>query len=142
MDKILNLTQHDATAEQIAEGVVDPASFEDAQFDAIGEGDDATKFVRRQLTFDRLPTADEIIGRALMIAEMAASTGCKQAMIGGAPYLMAALEQALRDEGIEPVYAFSVRESVEETMPDGSVRKTQKFRHAGWVPAVSTTEGW
>jgi hypothetical protein len=54
-------------------------------------------------------------------------------MIGGAPYLMAPLEVALRAHGITPLYAFSVRESVEQTQPDGSVRKIAVFRHGGFV---------
>jgi hypothetical protein len=57
-------------------------------------------------------------------------------MIGGAPYLMAPLERSLRSVGVYPVYAFSVRESVEQTAPDGTVRKTNVFRHAGFVPAA------
>ena len=32
-----------------------------------------------------------------------------------------------------PIYAFSVRESVEETLPDGTVHKTACFRHKGFV---------
>jgi len=47
---------------------------------------------------------------------------------------------ALRDQGIEPVYAFSVRESIEQTQPDGSVRKVNVFRHAGFVDAAPQGE--
>ena len=84
------------------------------------------------------------------IAELAVSNGLggddaddpvpARAMIGGAPYLMAPLETALRVIGIEPVYAFSTRASVEQTMPDGSVRKVNDFRHAGFVPAIDKGE--
>lgn len=56
-----------------------------------------------------------------------------QAMIGGATYLMEALAKALRDCGIRPLYAFSTRVSVEQAMPDGSVRKVNEFRHLGFV---------
>ena len=56
-------------------------------------------------------------------------------MIGGAPYLMAPLEKELRGWGLVPVYAFSVRESTEVVQDDGSVRKVNTFRHAGWVEA-------
>lgn len=56
-------------------------------------------------------------------------------MVGGAPFFMAPLEAALRAVNIIPVYAFSKRESVEEKQPDGSVKKTQVFKHAGFVPA-------
>lgn len=54
-------------------------------------------------------------------------------MIGGAPYLMAPLERMLKKSGYRPVYSFSERRSVEETLPDGSVKKTAVFAHVGWV---------
>ena len=54
-------------------------------------------------------------------------------MIGGAPWLMSSIENALRDHRITPIYAFSVRESAEQVQPDGSVRKVNIFRHAGFV---------
>jgi len=142
---IINLTQHPATPEQVAAGVFDmPPSL---------RGD-----LSALLTFDAPPSAEEIHARAHDIAIMAAmlasgadraeevdgtvadnDTGAfaLQAMIGGAPYLMAPLETALRENGIEPVYAFSIRESVEQSQPDGTVRKVNIFRHAGFVPAVA-----
>lgn len=130
---IVNLTQHPATPDQIAAGVVDLPAAERASLTGL-------------LTFDSLPVAGEIEARAADIAELAVSNGFggddaddpvpARAMIGGAPYLMAPLETALRVIGIEPVYAFSTRASVEQTMPDGSVRKVNDFRHAGFVPAV------
>ena len=59
------------------------------------------------------------------------------AMIGGALWLMAPLAAALREQGIEAVFAFSVRETEEQKQADGSVRKVAVFRHAGFVPAVA-----
>lgn len=126
---ILNLTQHTATPEQ---GVVEPA-------------DKAT--VAGLLTFEELPTVFDIAARARALAEIArahfdahvgylggGSLGAgKCAMIGGAPFLMSALEGALTEAGIRPLYAFSLRESAETVQPDGSVRKTQVFRHIGFV---------
>jgi len=121
---ILNLTQHNATPDQIAQGVADlpdPQNLRDA------------------LTFDALPSAEEISNRAAYIAAMAQAfdmerdQGPISAMIGGAPFLMSSLEGALREVGIEPIYAFSVRESVDQTQPDGSVRKVAIFRHQGFV---------
>lgn len=128
----LNLTQHPASAEQIAAGVVDlPA----AQRQALTEA----------LTVDALPGREAIEARCDYIAELACQHGLggddsddqhpAMAMIGGAPWMMRALEDALIACGIEPVYAFSVRESIEQTQPDGSVRKVNVFRHAGFVPA-------
>jgi len=130
--KILNLTQHPATADQIAEGVVD----------LVGE---SLAELKRLLTFDAIPTKEEIQRRAASIARIAAEQNyevCDEdfaterfahAMIGGAPFLMSALESALMDEFLTPLYAFSVRESVEKTQDDGSVQKTNVFRHAGFV---------
>jgi hypothetical protein len=130
---IINLTQHPATAEQKAAGVVDLA------------GDELAS-LRNALTFCALPEAHEIRHRAEFVAELAAANGLggddgedpipAQAMIGGALWLMGPLTEALRARGIEAVFAFSVRETEESQQPDGSVRKVAVFRHAGFVPAV------
>ena len=123
---ILNLTQHPATTEQIEAGVVDlPDSVRPA---LIG-----------WLTFSQLPSREEIEDRAEALALLADSLlpeeGDPAAMIGGAPYLMAPLEAALRNQRIRPLYAFSRRESIEQVLPDGTVRKTSIFRHAGFIAA-------
>lgn len=120
---ILNLTQHTATPEQLAVGVVDLPTHE------------RRSHLQGLLTFAGLPSRDEVEQRAKMIARLAEDGPCERAMIGGAPYLMAPLERALLAIGITPVYAFSVRDTAEERQPDGSVRKVNVFRHAGWVPA-------
>jgi hypothetical protein len=57
-------------------------------------------------------------------------------MIGGALWLMPALATELMDHEIEPVFAFTKRETEEQPQPDGSVRKVAVFRHAGFVPVV------
>lgn len=118
---ILNLTQHAATAEQIAQGVVDlnPHHGEIQQLKAL-------------LTFESLPSAEEVYDRADAIADFAQSYFVDTAMIGGAPYLMGALERALNKRGIKPVYAFSERVSVEKVI-DGVVVKTNEFKHVGLV---------
>ena len=46
---------------------------------------------------------------------------------------MIILHQILADNGINPVYAFSVRESEEQVQADGSVKKVAVFRHRGFV---------
>lgn len=124
---ILNMTQHDATAEQLSAGVIDPPGYIRGK-------------IRALLTFDALPSAEEISVRAYAIADLAenaaddvAGADPVYAMIGGAPYLMAPLEDALLRVGIPPVYAFSKRESVEENVPDGAVTKRSVFRHIGFV---------
>lgn len=120
---ILNLTQHQATSDQIAAGVVD----------LTGEN---LACLKDALTFVTLPDAQEISERAEFIAAIAAVSlsgkGCI-AMIGGALWLMAPLADALRARGIVPVFAFSVRDTEEQAQPDGTVRKVAVFRHAGFV---------
>ena len=123
--KIVNLTQHPASAEQLAAGV----------FDVPGDG--ARRELLMQLTFNDLPEDGEIVERAEALASIAGAFGARAAMIGGAPYLMSALERELRDSGVVPLYAFSRRESVEETLPDGSTRKVAVFRHLGFVEGAS-----
>lgn len=117
---IINLTQHPATAEQQAAGVVDFIPEIKSQ-------------VCELLTFDTLPTSSEIHARAKKLAGIAAAWGFKAAMIGGAPFLMSALEAELNRSDVTPLYAFSVRDSVEQQQPDGTVRKLNIFRHLGFV---------
>ena len=138
---IINLTQHPATEEQVQDGVLD------LEGEALVE-------LKQALTFEVIPSPDEIRDRAERIARLvvrkvmspeqywskhdpyrAIHNAGIAAMIGGAPYLMASLERALKEVGVEPLYAFSTRESVEEVQPDGSVRKVAVFRHAGWITA-------
>jgi len=118
---IVNLTQHEASAEQRAAGVFD---LEGGDYFESGAG-----YVLKQLlTFDTLPSREELEQRADQIAALAIGTRATIAMIGGAPYLMSALERALKASGIRPVYAFSERVSSEK---DGV--KTSTFRHVGFV---------
>jgi hypothetical protein len=128
---ILNLTQYVVTAEQKAQLVVEPRMCKTE--------------IRELLTFEEIPSKEEIESRATKLAEIAVSEASMYAgetdnvvwitrvMLGGAPYLMGALEKAVRECGFTPVYAFSKRESEEITQPDGSVRKVQVFRHIGFV---------
>ena len=120
MEKIINLTQHASTPEQREAGVVDLPEKSLAE-------------VRKLLTFNSIPTAFEMWGRATAIAEIAEKEGAKKAMIGGPPYFIVSLEKALSWKGIESLYAFSIRESKEVQKKDGSVEKINVFRHAGFV---------
>ena len=118
--QILNLTQHTASSEQISDGVTEPSE---------------KSKVQQLLTFDSLPSQEELHERAQQLAEVAAAAKAKAAMIGGAPFFMGHLERALKERGVRPLYAFSQRASVEEKQPDGSVKKSAVFRHIGWVEA-------
>ena len=117
MFPIFNATQHVATKEQILVGVIENPNSE----------------VVKLLTFDSIESKEEIIDRAEKIAVIVRDSGCRKAMIGGAPYLMAPLEEALKNEGVEPLYSFTKRVTIEEPQTDGSVKKTQMFRHEGWI---------
>lgn len=121
--KILNLTQHDATADQVAAGVLHAGCEKEE--------------VRELLTFDGLPSREWIEAKAQALADVARAHGplIDAVMIGGAPYLMGPLELALKAQGIKALYAFSLRESVETPDGSGGVRKTQVFKHAGFIEA-------
>ena len=120
--RILNLTQHLATPEQVMQGVIDAPEKE-------------MEAIKRLLTFDTLPTEQDILDRAKGLAQIAVDLGFSYAMIGGAPYLMRALENALCLRGIAPMYAFSVRESKEVQVENGQVVKTNVFKHIGFIEA-------
>lgn len=128
---IFNATQHTATADQVADGVVEP--------------DDATKkAICKAITFNTAPTGQVVINAADMLAfivKSAAPEGCRTVMIGGAPFFMIAATESLRKAGFDVVFAFSVRESIEATDDAGNVVKKSVFRHAGFVPAVSHRDG-
>lgn len=120
---ILNLTQHSATAEQLAAGVVDLPAEVREELSAL-------------LTFADIPSAGMLRMRGILIAGLALAEGAKpgdKVMIGGAPFFMEELCHSLREAGLRPVFAFSRRESVEQTTPDGAVRKVAVFRHLGFV---------
>ena len=124
--KILNLTQHRATPEQIAQGVVDPTDEQRAE-------------ISRLLTFDDLPPSeDDLQDRAEAVAELALSIAAgidavNSVMIGGAPYFMVHLERECWTAGLRPLYAFAKRVSIEEQQADGIVVKRNVFRHGGFV---------
>ena len=134
--KILNLTQHPATPEQKAAGVIDLRGVE-------------KEMLTKWLTFETIPNLSEIQSRAKTIADMAVIVQAwepvtdagylpsRAAMIGGAPYLMGPLEQALLAVRIEALYAFSQRVSVETANGDGTVNKSTVFRHGGFISVGS-----
>lgn len=162
---ILNLTQHIATPEQISQGVVDLPPDEREGLVALltftVEGDcglaanasaapdhvasRAAEIVARFVTPRIAAAAREMLHSggyecgsdlsALAMLRPEVAAGDISAMIGGAPYLMAPLERALRRVGVRPVYALSERASEEQVQPDGGTKKVAVFRHAGFVEA-------
>ena len=118
---ILNLTQHQATPEQVNAGVIEPTN---------------KKLVQDLLTFTHLPTQDDIIAKADALAEIAKEHDVSYAMIGGVPYLMPWLELALSNVGITPLYAYSERVSIEHTNDKGETIKQSVFKHIGFVGLI------
>lgn len=129
--KILNLTQHLATPDQLAAGVVD-----------ISERH--REWLLAEITFEDPPSAQEMLSRARQIVCLVQHYVKKDGgvwrhpavMIGGAPYFMPMLQRVLKEEGCKVLYAFTRRESVDTIAPDGSIHKTSVFRHAGFVSAA------
>jgi len=115
---ILNLTQHNATPEQVAAGVFEPTTEVKAQIVEL-------------LNFNELPSRGFVYKRAEALVSLIPK-GCS-VMIGGAPFLMSPLVAVLDKYGIEFVYAFSARVSTEEVQPDGSTKKVSVFKHIGFV---------
>lgn len=114
---ILNLTQHAPTTEQFAVGVVEPSD---------------KKAIQSLLTFNSIPTVEEMKARAEKLAAIAVAENAAQAMVGGAPYFMATLEAALKAANVQPLYSFTQRETV-EVMEGDTVKKTAVFKHVGFV---------
>lgn len=119
---ILNLTQHNASPAQKAAGVVEPANKE---------------MLKEMLTFTELPDKATVMRRADAIKNLCVifEGHVGQVMIGGAPFLMGPLTAALKAAGCEPMFAFSQRESVDQTLDDGTVIKKSIFVHMGFVEA-------
>lgn len=128
MQKILNLTQHNATQDQLDAGVFEPTPAQKARIKEI-------------LTFDSqiLKYPDIIEERA---AEMCAlvtqfySSVKVKLMIGGAPFFMGPLGDKLTHIGYEVVYSFTDRVSVDQVNEDGTITKTSVFKHLGFVPHI------
>lgn len=126
---MINLTQHNATPDQLQAGVVDlPA--------------ETQHVVRSILTFEEPPTAEEMYYRAEELANIVTTVGegpC-DVMVRGAPFFASALERALARANHTVHYAFSKRESADQPQPDGSVKKVAVFRHTGFVRSCVSSE--
>lgn len=123
VERIWNATQHLATQEQLEHGVTDLP-------------EELRKQLTEHLTFENIPTSEELRMRSIAVVGMLMTCGVKcgdKVMLGGAPFFMEELSHSCREVGFVPVFAFSKRESAEQAMPDGTVRKVAIFRHLGFV---------
>lgn len=119
---IINLTQHQATAEQQEAGVHDLPQ-------------ELRKQLMTLLTFEEIPTPADLQNRAKGIVDLLEQLDQMPtwAMIGGAPFFMPYLEEELEAAFIIPTYAFSKRVVQEVIQPKGTVIKTAVFQHIGSV---------
>ena len=130
---VVNLTQHAFSADQLAE-------FQLAGVEVI---DLDTVHIRAQISFESMPSRDEITQRARDLArwvwtqvEALEAKGIVDvsrpiyAMIGGAPFFMGPFERALSACDMAPCYAFSKRVAVEDP---ATGQKTSVFKHEGFV---------
>lgn len=123
---ILNLTQHSATPQQIKDGVIDLS-------------ESLKRIVSKTLTFDKLEdtSESEMVYRADTLLSLIRENypTVTRVMIGGALYFMPVLSKTLKEADIEPLYSFTQRVAMDETLPDGSVGKKSVFSHIGFVKA-------
>lgn len=128
MLKILNLTQHVATNEQVSDGVFEPSQ-------------EMKNEIRKLLTFDSqvIATPSIISRNAKDIANLVAKEYNPRdtaVMIGGAPFFMSALANELAAVGYTVLYSFTDRVSVDVKNEDGTITKTSVFKHLGFVQHV------
>ena len=120
---ILNLTQHNATADQINAGINDiPVDFQNT--------------LKGLLTFPTQYTRADLEYRSLQIHELVrdfcgtSKEVLEGVMIGGMPSFMPVLESVLISKGIKVGYACTERKSVDKEV-DNKIIKTAVFVHAG-----------
>lgn len=128
MLKILNLTQHVVTSEQVTDGVFEPSQ-------------EMKNEIKKLLTFDSqvIATPSIISRNAKDLANLAAKEFNPRdtaVMIGGAPFFMSALANELAAVGYTVLYSFTDRVSVDVKNEDGTITKTSVFKHLGFVQHV------
>ena len=154
---ILNLTQHQASEEQVKAGVVDlPSPYREKlvkllTFNEIPSCNEIEK--RAGAIYDLVidfcldensPVRDEVremiisndgeFGNKYEINEKAFKKLNLAFMIGGALWLMKPLIEELEGIG-QPLFAFTKRVVEEIPQPDGNIKKVAIFKHEGFVPA-------
>lgn len=125
--RIINLTKHQATPPQVADGVEDLS-------------DDLRQVLLDILVFKDIPTVAEMQYRALRVRGLLADhlrggekvRGCA-VMIGGMPAFDPVLEKVLVSAGAHVGYSFTQRNCEEELLPDGSIKLLYTFLHQGFV---------
>lgn len=122
---ILNLTQHQATQDQLDAGVFEPSI-------------EVKEQIKNLLTFDSSVLTDPALirNRVAALVQLVKDEGAYSVMLGGAPFFMGPLANALTEAGVEVVFSFTDRVSVDVKNEDGTITKTSVFKHLGFVPHV------
>ena len=126
MTTIINLTQHQPTAEQVAAGVVN------LRRDLLESLNLCLNF---EASYDKASlelSAKSIV--ALLFHNGSSGVG-QRVMVGGMPSFMPILEKTLLQAGFRVLYAKSERVSVDQPQSDGAVRKISVFKHIGFYEA-------
>lgn len=117
--RILNLTQHRCTREQLEDGIENVLEKHRDQLE-------------RLLTFPSDYTLTCLSLSAKALAQLAHQLGYEAVMIGGMPALMSHLEREMMAMDISVGYARSERVSIDKPLPDGSgTEKVSIFRYCG-----------
>ncbi|MGQ9545946.1 MAG: hypothetical protein ACUVTR_02105 [Dehalococcoidia bacterium] len=130
---VLNLTQHNATPEQIAQGVIEPPRALKGEIQAYLTFTSLHEFTREHLVEYLTRRANGLVDLAKRWLEQLPPQDTPACMIGGAPYFMPILQRRLKEEGFRVLFSFSDRVAEEKQNPDGSVVKTQVFKHLGFI---------
>lgn len=122
---IINLTQHNATEDQLNAGVIDL------------QGDLKAALVTA-ITFPAVYTHEDLVSRAKRVVGIVrdAQVDCQHVMIGGMPSFMPVLQNTLQEAGYRVGYACTDRVSVDVPDGNGGVKKTSVFKHVGMYWAV------
>lgn len=118
--KIVNFTLRAATPEQLAEGVIEVS-------------DEDRLRIHELFKFQYVPDAYEVTVRARLLAQLAESYDAGYVLVDGPPFLMVALDIALRALNVYPLYALSKKEITKTIRPDGTVVEQSVTKPVGWV---------
>jgi hypothetical protein len=154
--KIINLTQHASTIDQHEAGVIDlessrkeslvrlltinegtltsPCIEEEMQSRAAG----IAELIWPEIQEAIMARSEDVVfeareGRSIAAWNLMRNTPLFHVMVGGFPFLMKFLERELSRRGVQPLYATSTRIAKEVVNPDGTVTKTSKFKHIGFL---------
>lgn len=124
--RILNLTQHNATAAQLQDGIENIPSKHQEQLEKL-------------LTFPAGYDLTDLVTSAKALANLTKKLGYEAVMVGGMPSFMPILQAELVKADISVGYARTERVSIDQVQPDGSVRKVSVFKHVGMYWAWERT---